>query len=157
MEREARLADLEQRLQSEGLSASERESLQAERTQLTEMLAGFETEADWTAEEAAEIHAMRRGLARSAIERWKLNRELYREFGGRIIFQQFGPEPLDAYRQFFKDRQREGAFTIHKQEFDAEFWRYFTDESIHSFFEPGSEAETQAFEVPPWEQFAAEE
>jgi hypothetical protein len=32
------------------------------------------------------------------------------------------------------------------------FWRYFTDDTMHSFYEPGSEAESQAFATPPWER-----
>jgi hypothetical protein len=98
---------------------------------------------------------MQRDMARALIGRWKLNRELYREHGGRVIFQQLGPEPLDAYRSFFENRQREGAFEIHEKAFEAEFWRYFRDGSLHSFMEPETAAE--AFEVPPWERPVAVE
>lgn len=106
-----------------------------------------------TPEEAAELKAMRRDMARSIITQWKINRELHREFGGRIIFQQFGPEPLDAYRQFFKKKEIEGAFAIYDPALAAEFWRYFTDDSIHSFYQSGSKAEAEALSTPPWEQF----
>jgi heat shock protein HslJ len=105
---------------------------------------------DLTPEEAAQVDAMRREMARSIIRQWKINRELYRAYGGRVIYQQLGPEPLDAYRQFLKERQEAGAFTIHQKTFEDAFWRYFTDDSMHTFFEPGEES--SAFQVPPWEQ-----
>jgi len=151
-DREARLAELGRRLESADLPASERQPLETERAALDEQRAALETDEELTAEEAAEVERMRRDMARSIVVRWKLNRELYREYGGRIIAQQLGPEPLDAYRQYLEEQQREGAFTIREKEFEAEFWRYFRDDSIHSFFEPGSREEVEAFQVPPWER-----
>jgi hypothetical protein len=84
------------------------------------------------------------------IRQWKLDRALYRQYGGRIIAQQLGPEPLDAYRQYLQERQAAGDFVIHRKALEGAFWRYFTDETMHSFYEPGSAAEAQAFETPPW-------
>lgn len=49
-----------------------------------------------TSDEQAELLAMREDIARTMITRWKLNRALFEQFGGRVIYQQFGPEPLDA-------------------------------------------------------------
>jgi hypothetical protein len=34
-------------------------------------------------------------------------------------------------------------------------WRYFTDESRHSFYEAGSDEEARAFAVPFWERIQA--
>ena len=116
---------------------------------------GLTAEDDLTAEEAAQLEQMRRDMGRAMIRQWKLNRALHRQYGGRIIYQQLGPEPLDAYRQFLEERQAAGDFTIHEKEFEEEFWRYFTDDSIHTFFEEGSEEEAMAFEVPPWERLGA--
>ena len=84
------------------------------------------------------------------IERWKINRALYEEYGGRIIFQQLGPEPLDAYRTFLEERERAGDFQIDDKPLADAFWRYFTDDSIHVFMEAGSAQEKKAFSVPPW-------
>ncbi len=149
-EREARLADIERQLKSADLPPDDREALENERRQTSDLLESLETGEDMTAEEAAEVAVMRREMARAIIEQWKLNRTLYQQYGGRIIYQQLGPEPLDAYRRFLEERQKEGAFTIRDKELAAGFWRYFTDDSIHSFYEPGSEDEAKAFAVPPW-------
>jgi len=156
-EKEARLADLEGQLEGEGLSTTERASLESEAAQLEGFLEGLDEGSQLTAEERAQLKEMEQAMARSIIERWKLNRSLHREYGGRIIFQQMGPEPIDAYREFLEEKQAEGAFVILAPEFEGGFWRYFTNDSMHSFVEPGSEAEAKAFKIPPWEQFSAGE
>lgn len=111
---------------------------------------GLTADDDLTPEEAAEAEVMRRDMARTIIRQWKIDKALYDRYGGRIIYQQLGPEPLDAYRLFLEERQREGAFAIHDQGLANRFWRYFTDESIHDFMEPGGADEARAFSVPPW-------
>jgi hypothetical protein len=151
-ERAARLAALERRLAGEDLPATERAALETERATLAERAASLDHEESLTPDEAAEVAAMRREIAAAAIERWALNRALHQEYGGRIIFQQFGPETLDAYREYLERRRRDGDFAIYDRAPEAAFWRYFTDESRHSFMAPGSEEEATAFAVPPWER-----
>lgn len=112
---------------------------------------------DLTAEETAQAEAMQRDIASALISQWKLNRALYQEYGGRIIFQQFGPEPLDAYRQYLQERQADGDFAIHEKAFEDKFWRYFTDDTMHSFYPSGSEEEAQALGTPPWSRKADNE
>jgi heat shock protein HslJ len=113
---------------------------------------GLTAEKDLKPEEVAEVDAMRRRMGRAIIRQWKINRALYGQFGGRIIYQQLGPEPLDAYRQFLEQHQHDGAFTIHDQAVEDQFWQYFTDDSIHDFMKRGSADETKAFTAPPWAQ-----
>ena len=105
---------------------------------------------DLTPEEAAQVDAIRRDMGRSLIRQWKLNRALFQQYGGRVIYQQFGPEPLDAYRQYLEECQAAGDFAINEKALEADFWRYFKDDSMHDFFKTGTEA--SAFEIPPWEQ-----
>ena len=112
---------------------------------------GLTAENELTPDEAAELQVARREMARSIIRQWKINRSLYREYGGRIIYQQLGPEPLDAYRKFLEDRSAQGAFVIHDEALAKDFWLYFTDESKHDFMEPGGADEQRAFSSPPWE------
>ena len=101
-------------------------------------------------QELAELDAMRRDMGRAVIWRWKVNKALHDQYGGRIIYQQLGPEPLDAYRRFLEERKAQEAFSIHDDALATAFWRHFTDESMHDFMEPGGVDEARAFAVPPW-------
>ena len=94
---------------------------------------------------------MQRDMGRTIIRQWKLNKALHDQYGGRIIFQQFGPEPLDAYRHYLEERHAAGDFKINDKTMAETFWRYFTDDSMHSFYESGSEEEAQVFSTAPWE------
>jgi heat shock protein HslJ len=113
---------------------------------------GLTAEKELTPEEAAELEAMRREMGRAIVRQWKINKALYDQHGGRIIYQQLCPETLDAYRRFLEQRQAEGAFTIHDQTLAGDFWRYFTDESIHDFMEASGADEARAFVTPPWQE-----
>ena len=118
---------------------------------------GLDAILELTPEEAAEFESMRREMARSLIEHWKLGRELYKQYGGRIIYQQLGPEPLDAYREFLQEQQKAGAFAIEVLEYELDFWNYFINDSMHDFMEEGSEDAAMAFEVKPWERLGSSE
>jgi hypothetical protein len=113
---------------------------------------GLATADDLTPEEKVEMDAMRRDLASGIIRQWKINKALYDQYGGRIIYQQLGPEPLDAYREFLRQREADGAFAIRDQALEESFWRYFNDDSIHDFMTPGGADVARAFTTPPWEQ-----
>ncbi len=102
------------------------------------------------ADESAEDRAAREEVAAAFILQWKVNRALYEQYAGRIIFQQGGPEPLDAYRKFLEECAARGDFKIVNKDLEAGFWRYYRDESIHDFFKPGSAEEAKAFADPPW-------
>jgi len=112
---------------------------------------GLSAEKDLTPEEAEQAETMRRDMATAMIRQWKINKSLYETYGGRIIYQQLGPGPLDAYREFLEERERAGAFTITDPALAERFWAYFKDDSRHDFMEPDSEDEAHAFSVPPWQ------
>ena len=104
-----------------------------------------------TDEEVEQVQRMRREMGHSMIRQWKINRSLYDRYGGRIIYQQFGPEPLDAYRQYFEQQQSSGAFSFNDPEAEKQFWSYFLDEERHDFMDPDGEDAARAFSIPPWE------
>lgn len=114
---------------------------------------GLTAEDNLTPKEVQQVDAMRRRLGESLIRQWKINKSLYESYGGRIIYQQFGPEPLDAYRRYFEERQTSGDFTIEDPAMAEQFWRYFKDDSQHVFMEPGGDDSARAFTQPPWEVF----
>lgn len=146
-ERERRLArreELKRRLAGGQLSEAERKSLAADLDTINKTLEALrETDGD-----AQEIAAARAQIADAFIRQWKINRELYRQYGGRIIYQQGGPEPLDAYRRFLEERQARGDFVILNKNLEMGFWRYYRTDAIHSFYKSGSREEAQAFEAP---------
>ncbi|WP_190288064.1 META domain-containing protein [Marichromatium sp. AB32] len=121
-----------------------------ERLRAGRAAAGLDADTRLSPDAREQLAVMQRDMARALIRHWKVNRALHQEYGGRIIYQQLGPEPLDAYRAFLDAQQTAGAFSIHDPALAEAFWRYFIDESIHDFMPPGSDDETQAFAVPPW-------
>ena len=143
--------ELTQKLASPGLSEEERESLSSELDTLQGFLATLDEMAQGAAEAPEETAAARGEVAEAFIRQWKINRALFDDYGGRVIFQQGGPEPLDAYRKFLEERKKTGDFEILDKDLEEGFWRYYTTESIHSFYEPGSEEEARALHTPWWQ------
>ncbi len=146
-EKAARRDEIGHRLAAGGLSEVERAALAEERESLETFLAALGD----PAEASAEDRAAREQIASAFILQWKIHRELWRQYGGRIGFQQGGPEPLDAIRRFLEERRATGEFTILDREMESAFWRYYRDDSIHSFYVPGSREEAEAFATPPWQ------
>lgn len=112
--------------------------------------AGLNAVEDLTPEEQLEYAAMQRNMGHALIRQWKINKSLHETYGGRVIYQQLGPEPLDAYRKYFKEREQAGDFSITDRGMEQVFWDYFTNDEKHEFMEPGSEDLEQAFSTPPW-------
>jgi hypothetical protein len=134
---------------SQGITVTQAEK-EAYAAQVREALSKDPAVAAELEKETAEDRAARLQIAEAFIKQWKIDRALYQQYGGRIGYQQGGPEPLDAYRQFLEERQAAGDFSIAGDAMATEFWRYYRDDSIHSFFEPGSADEAKAFGVEPW-------
>ncbi len=143
----ARRDALKRQLAAPGLSETERGSLAARLDDTNRMLDALAAPVG----DPQELQAARDQVAAAFIRQWKINRALHRQYGGRIIFQQGGPEPLDAYRRFLEEHQARGDFAVLDKDLEAAFWRYYRTDAIHSFFPPGSNAEAQAFATPPWQ------
>jgi len=143
---EARRSELETALASNTPAGEEREQLEAELKAINQMQQAMK-EADSRAG-TPESDAAETRVASAFIEQWKVNQAMYRKYGGRVIFQQGGPEPLDAYHEFFKAAQKSGEFRILNKESEQALWRYYTDDSIHQFI-PEAEKE-QAINTPWW-------
>ena len=77
-----------------------------------------------------------REFARQMVLLWKVNRALYRRYGGVVIFQQLDPlEPIGAYRAFLKEMEQRRILEIYDAGLRAGVWdRFSTD---------------QPFEIPP--------
>lgn len=104
---------------------------------------------DLSPDEQAAMAEMRRSMAAAMIRNWEINRSLYGAYGGRVIYQQFGPEPLDAYVAFLRDAEREGRFSINDPALAEAFWEFFAQDQRHDFY-PEAEA-ASAFARAPWD------
>ena len=149
-ENEAQRAEIVRKLQAQDLPGDERTRLAAQLEALNELLAASDGAAGGAVANPKEDKAAREWIASSFIRQWKINRALYEQYGGRIVYQQGGPEPLDAYRKFLEEQEKQGAFTILNKEFEPEFWKYYVTDSMHSFYQAGSEEEARAFQDPWW-------
>lgn len=144
----ARRTELTGKLAAGGLPEAEHTRLATEVAMLDDFLAAL-GDTDSATADPQEAEA-RQQVAAAFILQWKINRALYRQYGGRIIFQQGGPEPLDAYRCFLEEAQSRGDFRIVNKALEAAFWRYYRNEGIHSFYPRGSGDDAQVFDTPPW-------
>ena len=89
-----------------------------------------------------------RGVAGHWVRRWKLNQALYREFGGRVVFQQAGWEPIDAYRKLLEQYEANKAFVVHDTAKRAAVYSYFA----HRFIYADEAKARYYFEKPYWER-----
>jgi hypothetical protein len=108
------------------------------------------SEGSLTEAEKKEVAGMRDGMARSIIKAWKVNKALFDEYGGRVIYQQGGAEPLDAYRKFLEAQMKAGAFTLSDKKYEADLWRMYTNDELHDFA-PDDQRAT-LIHTPPWEK-----
>jgi hypothetical protein len=89
-----------------------------------------------------------RRVAAQWTRQWKLNQALFRAFGGRIIFQQAGWEPIDAYRKLLDQYQAKKAFVAHDPKLRAAVYAYFEHKFVYA-----DEAKAKFyFEKPYWER-----
>ncbi|WP_372368528.1 hypothetical protein [Candidatus Uabimicrobium sp. HlEnr_7] len=86
-------------------------------------------------------------IVSSFIRSWKMNNSMYQKYGGRVIFQQMGPEPLDAYHAFLKDSEKHDNFQIKEKKLKKHFWHYFTFDKMHRFY---SQEEGKKVMTSPW-------
>lgn len=147
---EDRRQAIAQALRAPSLTEAERRSLSSEFDAVNEHLNTVDEMQNNAGMNPVEVRQAREQVAAAFIRQWKINRALYKQYGGRIIYQQGGPEPLDAYRLFLQEQQEKGAFTIHAEEFKQRFWEYYLTDSKHSFYPAGSKEEVQAFDIPWW-------
>lgn len=97
-----------------------------------------------------ELAKLRDSMFRELIKSWKVNKALFAQYGGRVIYQQSGPEPLDAYRKFLEARMKAGAFILSDKKYEADLWRIFRDDQLHDFAPKDQRA--TLINTPPWQR-----
>ncbi len=149
---DARRVEIQQQLKAGSLPAEETKRLQSELDTL-ETLHKYDLQEDSESKQDPQAALKNKQfVVKAFVEQWMINKALYQQYGGRIIFQQSGPEPLDAIHDYLKEQQKKGAFRILEKSFEAPFWEYYVTDSKHSFYKQGSEEEKQAFDKPWWLQ-----
>lgn len=121
-------------LKSATLSERERKAKETQLKMIENILKTTREIKEQTRGMEEQLRQMERRNARQFVKSWKVNKALYGRYGGRVIFQQAGAEPLDAYRDFLKEQEKIGAFQILDKKYEATFWRYFTNDAMHTFY-----------------------
>ncbi len=140
-------AKLEKELQSPSLNPAEAKSKQDHLATIDKILKTSRQMEEESVGREDMMRSVRRRTARVFVGMWKINRALYQKYGGRVIFQQAGPEPLDAYRDFLRDQEKQGNFQIIDKSREDAFWRYYTNSSMHVFYQADEGAK---FINTPW-------
>jgi hypothetical protein len=149
----ARRAEIQQQLKTGSIPAEQTKQLQSELDTL-ETIHQYDIQAKKVSGQQ-DLETALKGtqiVAKAFIEQWLINKALYQQYGGRIIYQQSGPEPLDAIHDYLKEQQQKGAFKILEKSFEAPYWDYYVTDSKHDFYKQDSKEEKQAFGKAPWLQ-----
>ena len=96
-----------------------------------------------------ELQSLLPGVSFSSTSDTEVLLALYEKYGGRVIFQQAGIEPIDAYRDYLKDIEEKGDLMILKSDYADvfdEFKRYM--DMGHNYL---SERGDKFFGRPYWE------
>jgi len=147
-ERRILLAQLEE----QRLTPEERETISSRLEMVNSLLYVDPDVLAYERDHPENLAKMNREIAEQTIKAWMINRSLFLEYGGRVIYQQAGPEPIDAYRAFLEQKEAEGVFVILDRSLSQGFWNYFTNETMHVFVTSTSEVEAELFENPWWGQ-----
>lgn len=148
VEMEQQKKQLQEELKSTTLTKEERTQRESSLQMLESLKANFLEMEKKQKEGAPEYRAEELESARRIVKSWKIYNALYKKYGGRVVFQQMGPEPLDAFRDFLKEQEKKGAFKILDTTYADAFWKYFTNDKMHSFY-PQEEGE-KLMNTPWW-------
>jgi len=68
--------------------------------------------------------------------------------GARLRFFPAAVPPSAAYREFLKEQEKNGAFQILNNDYEKSFWKYFTNDSMHTFYP--DDMGTKLMKTPWW-------
>ena len=140
--RQVRHAEIRQKLATPGLDPAERERLAAELAEWERIPVSRE----------AEILAENRRMASVLVQNWKVQRSLYRRYGGRVLVSGFGYDvAVDATRRFLQEEEKRGSFEIYDPELRVAFWAEMADETWADCATAGRGAD-EVFATPPWQR-----
>ncbi|MBI2441160.1 MAG: hypothetical protein HYV35_07310 [Lentisphaerae bacterium] len=144
---EADQEQLRQELKSTSLSDRNRKEKESQLQTIESILKSTRKIKEMTKGMEDQMRPMKRQMAQQFVKSWKINKSLYEKYGGRVIFQQAGVEPLDAYRDFLREQEKKVTFQILDKQYESGFWRYFTNDAMHTFYKKEDGAK---FINTPW-------
>jgi hypothetical protein len=115
---EEQLANVNTELASSNLRDEDKTKLEKKRAYLENIVTTSRDVAKQTPSE---------DLARRLIVAWKIERELQRMYGGRVIFQQAGLEALDARRRLFEEAENNGDLKFEDAGVRHMFYYYYAN------------------------------
>jgi len=107
-----------------------------------------------TAEARKEQQESEQTVAAMMVLDWRFNQALYRKYGGRVVFQQAGLEPVDAHKAFMQELGASGAYKI----LDSAYQDLFkeSNEYFDKEFEYADQTEIDKYFASPWWLHTAE-
>ena len=88
-------------------------------------------------------------VARISVRQWNINKALYEKYGGRVIFQQMGYEPVDAYRALIAEIRQQQEVEILDPSFPDPFAYMIEYLDMPHQYLPKKEAD-KYFKKPWW-------
>lgn len=127
-ELEAQQKDLQAQLQAADLTEIKKKTL-SEYLDVTEQLIDNERRRKEEEKNQPNFTAIKKksleNVATVTVTAWKFNKALYQKYGGRVIFQQAGWEPVDAYKMFLEEHQQAKSFEAVDPDFPNLFQKMF--------------------------------
>ncbi len=147
-----RRQEIRKKLSSGDLTPRERAQLEQQLAQVEKAIAFEQKERERSASipnyEKIQLRSRRR-VAKITIRNWKANKALYETYGGRVIFQQAGFEPVDAYRAFIAELEKRKAVEILDPSLTDPFSRLVRYLDMPHLYMPKAEAD-KYFKEPWW-------
>lgn len=139
--RQQRVEEVRKKLEAPGLDPAERARLTASLADWQRLPEGLEAKA-------------REGdlkMASALVQNWKVQRSLYKRYGGRVLVSSFGFHvAIDAMKQFFQEEEKRGSFEIPDPDLRAAFWKAVANESWADGVASGRGAK-DVFATAPWQ------
>ncbi len=137
------IARMKKDLAKPGLTPRKRDLMEENIRMMKEVNAGVDKE------KSEESRRIDRQLAKQAVSEWKFYKALYHQYGGRVIAQQAGYEPIDAIKAFLEEMKKRGDYRILDPAYEGVF-----DETFAYFRNPNHEyvdkAEADKYFASPW-------
>ncbi len=137
---------LEKELEDKTLTEEQRKQKQ-EHLSVLENILDMDRKEKMEVSEEQMLEAMK-DMGKHIVLQWKINLALYRQYGGRVIFQQAGFEPFDAYKQFLQEQVSSGGLRFTNKELEKEFWIPFSKEPAKHFIVAEDKVEYEL--ATPW-------